>query len=475
MAAVGAAAELLSIPALTASGSYTSKRQELVTDPTGEPRLSLSLVPEVLVSRTVSSLRKATPMPFAERVRAIAAAVELFATQTVAGMTPEQHATTVSRITGSPITFARGGLQRFIDAGRSVERTIAAAAPAGVSPDPSDPQLRDGGALWVRRGATLAMHAAGNASAIHASWLPPLALGFRVAVRPSRREPLTPYRLVTALRQCGFGEDQIAVLPTDYAGADEMLRSADLGLVYGGEDIVAKYGNNPRISVQGPGRSKIVIGSDVDWREHLDVIVASISAGGGANCMNASAVLIDGDASALAEAIAARLAELPALPQLDEHAVLPVRAASLAHATESHVLGVAQGARIWLGADGIAHEFGDGSATVMPAVFELASAGDERVQLEFPFPCVWVAPWSYQQHGTRPLRDSLALTALTHDQALIDELLEEPSIASVKTGDIPTGWSAPHLPHDDYMLSFFMRAKAVRTTATSTDKPRREW
>lgn len=465
MSATGATTELLQVPALTPSGTYTSKRQETVADVTGEPRLSLSMVPDVLVSRTVSSLRKATPMPFVERVRAIGAAVEMFATQKVAGMTPEEHATMVSRVTGSPISFARAGLQRFVDAGTSIERTIAAAAPAGVSPDATDPQLLDGGALWVRRGATLAMHAAGNSAGIHASWLAPLALGYRIAVRPSRREPLTPYRLVTALRECGFGDDQIAMLATDYSGADEMLRSADLGLVYGGEDVVKKYGNDPTTSVQGPGRSKIAITADVDWREHLDVIVTSISGGGGVNCMNASAVLIDGDASVLAEAIAERLAQLPALPQLDDDAVLPVRAASLAHATESHVLGIAEGSRVWLGANGIAVDFGDGSAAVTPAVFELANAADERVQLEFPFPCVWVAPWSYEEHGIRPLRDSLALTALTRDQTLIGELLEDPSIASVKTGDIPTGWSEPHLPHDDYLLSFFMTAKAVRLGA----------
>lgn len=324
-----------------------------VRDVTGAVALSLSIVPVVFVSRAMSALRRAALAPFDQRVAAIEAAVDLFAHGTVDGMDPDASRTIVAQVTGSPISVVRRSMTAIETAGRSLRQTIAAATPRGGTRDISDPALLDGGALWVPRGRTLAVHAAGNSPAIHASWLPALALGLRIAVRPSRREPLTPYRLITTLRQSGFGDDQVMLLATDYAGADEMLRASDLGLVFGGEDIVAKYGSDPTLSVQGSGRSKIAITADVDWHDHLDVIVESVSGGGGANCMNASALLIEGDAGAISEAIAQRLASLPVRPPLDEEAVLPVRAAATAAALERHALDTARGSRVWLGGDGI--------------------------------------------------------------------------------------------------------------------------
>ena len=56
-----------------------------------------------------------------------------------------------------------------------------------------------------------------------AAWPQALALGYRVAVRPSRREPFTGHRLVHALRQSGFRDHDVMFLPTDYAGADVVV------------------------------------------------------------------------------------------------------------------------------------------------------------------------------------------------------------------------------------------------------------
>ena len=71
-----------------------------------------------------------------------------------------------------------------------------------------------GGAVWARRGEVLAVHAPGNAPGVHGLWPQALALGYRVAIRPSRREPFTAHRLIHALRQTGFRDGRRAV-PAD--------------------------------------------------------------------------------------------------------------------------------------------------------------------------------------------------------------------------------------------------------------------
>ena len=62
-----------------------------------------------------------------------------------------------------------------------------------------------------------------------------------------------------------------------------------------------------------------------------------IPVGGGANlggmaCVNATAVLYEGDPAPLAEAIAERLATIEPLPSEDERAILPTQPAALARA-----------------------------------------------------------------------------------------------------------------------------------------------
>ena len=98
-----------------------------------------------------------------------------------------------------------------------------------------------------------------------------------------------------------------------------LVRAADLALVYGGQDVADRYAGDPTVLINGPGRTKILITAEQDWREHLDVIVDSIAGLGGMACVNATAVLYEGDAAGSAQAVAQRLstiddALLPTMP-----------------------------------------------------------------------------------------------------------------------------------------------------------------
>ena len=212
--------------------------------------------------------------------------------------------------------------------------------------------------------------------------------------------------------------------------------------------------------LQGPGRTKILITADTDWREHLDTIVGSVADEGGTACVNATAVFVEGDPAPLAEAVAARLSRLPSAPPQDTRAVLPVCPLDRARALDSYLRSVAAGTRAWLGGDGVVDDLGDGSAVLRPAVHQVDSPSAAQLRTELPFPCVWVTPWK-RSDGTAPLRDTLVLSALTRDHALLDALLAEPTIANVYVGDHPTYWMAPGVPHDGYLSDFLMRGKAV--------------
>ncbi|HYZ30058.1 MAG TPA: aldehyde dehydrogenase family protein [Thermoleophilaceae bacterium] len=453
-------AQLPALDALGPAGAYHTRERQTISDVAGNPLAELSLVPRLFVSRAMAALRKAESPPVDERVAAIARAGALYATGTVDGVPAAEHELTVSRATGLPITVVREATQMIARSAAEAYPSIQAARPGGAVNDWRDPLTRAGRGVWTRRGAVFAVHAPGNEPSVHALWLEALALGYRVAIRPSSRDPFTPHRLISALRMSGFRDDQVVLLPSSHEVADDIIRGADLALAYGGEDVMRKYATLSTMLPQGPGRSKILLAADVDWRDHLDVIVSSVSALAGRACINTTAVFVEGDPTPVAQAIAAHLSTLPSLPPEDDHAVLPVLPVAEAQELERYLLAKAEGTQAWLGGDGIVDELGDGSAVVRPAVHQVAQPDAAQARIELAFPCVWVAPWT-REAGIEPLKETLVITAITEDTRLVDALVAEPTIRNVYVGDHPTWWIEPGVPHDDYLAAFLMEAKAV--------------
>lgn len=452
-------AGLVQLDALGHNGSYQSRARLSVPDVTGTPMAELSLVPRLFVHRSLAALRSADAVPADQLAAAMAQAGQVFATATIGGLSTEEYQRAVSRVSGLPISVVRATTGMIAYAAAEAYGVSQSAKPMGAVNQWRDPATRTGHAVWTRRGDVFAVHASGNHPGVHGLWLEALALGYRVAVRPSQREPFTPHRLITALRTAGLGNDQVALLPTDHAVAGDIIQGADLAMVYGGQDVVSRFGGSTSVLVQGPGRSKILL-ADGDWRSHLDTVVASVANEGGTACVNTTAVFVEGDPAPVAEAIAERLSAIPSLPPLDEKAVLPVQPLATAAAMERLLLSRAAGTRAWLGGQGIVDDLGDGSAVLRPAVFEVDEAGAPQTDVELGFPLVWVAPWS-SADGVPPLRNTLVLTAITQDEQLVNRLVEEPTIRNVYVGDHPTYWMRPGVPHDGYLAEFLMRTKAV--------------
>jgi acyl-CoA reductase-like NAD-dependent aldehyde dehydrogenase len=448
------------IDALGPDGAYQTRNREIVTTTAGVAVAELSLVPPLYVSRTITAQRKTRPLPAGQREAALAKAADAFATGVIAGLDFDSYAEQASLISGVPIAVTRSGARSVVDGVASAFSVVQQARPAGAVVDWRDERTRDGAAVWVRRGEVFGVLASGNGPGVHGLWPQALALGYRVAVRPSRREPLTAHRLVHALREAGFRPQDAVYLPTDHRGADEISRAADLAMVYGSQDVVDRYANDPTVLVNGPGRAKILITADQDWRDYLDVITDSIANLGGIACVNTTAVLYEGDPTPLAHAIGERLSAIPTLPTEDEHAILPTQNIEQATALASYLAATAAGTTPVLGADQVIAALPGGCAALRPAVHLMSGPDVSKLNVEMPFPCVWVAPWS-RSDGLAPLRHSLVINAITDDDDLIDDLLAEPTVANVYRGHHPTYYGAPEIPHDGFLADFLMRNKGV--------------
>lgn len=447
------------LDALGPAGPFRSRTTFAIEDVAGAPVADLGVVPPLFVARAVNALARAETMPAAQRFAALRSAGEAFANGSVGGQSVDDYQHLVSRVSGMPLSFVRAATGLIRQAASEVRTTIDCARPSGAVLDWRE-ATANGTAVWTRRGSVFAVLAAGNHPAVNGPWLEALALGYRVAVRPSRREPFTPYRLVSALRDAGFGPDQVVLLPTDHTAADELVDAADLSMVYGGQDVVDKYATTSTVLGQGPGRSKILLTATGDWRSQLDDIVSSIADEGGMACTNATAILVEGDPAPVAEAVAERLATIPTLPPEHDDARLPVQPLHLAKKLDDYLHAKARGGRFWLGEASVVDELGDGSSALRPAVVQLDRPDAPQTAIELGFPCVWVAPWS-RSDGVEPLKDTLVLAVSTRDEDLVEELVGEPTIRNVHLGDLRTPRVAPHLPHDGFLGEFLMTSKSV--------------
>src|ERR1051325_6998873 len=163
-----------------------------------------------------------------------------------------------------------------------------------------------------------------NSPAVNSLWLPAIALKTPVVIKPVKAEPWTPYRLIQAFVAAGAPAEAFGFYPTDHEGAGAILNTCGRALIFGDKSTTAQYANNPAIQIHGPGWSKILIGEDCieNWRDYVDVMVASISDNGGRSCINASAIVVPRHAAEIADALAQKLGPIQPTRADDPHARL---------------------------------------------------------------------------------------------------------------------------------------------------------
>jgi acyl-CoA reductase-like NAD-dependent aldehyde dehydrogenase len=450
---------MLEIEALGPAGQYATRTRIPVLDASGAQTITLSSVPSLVVSHWMESMSESQPLSLDEAPEVLGKAADVFSGQEILGDTLDAHERRLSALTGTPLAVVRECDQLITETLRNPVRASRLATPMGCGTADRVPRAgRRHGAVWSRVGDVLVVHAAGNSPGVHSAWLEALALGYRVAVRPSNRDPLTPYRLVTALRTAGVPPDQVVLVPSDHATARSMIERADLALGYGGQDVVHAYRTRRDVLTRGPGRSKLVVAADADREAGMDLATEGATYHAGTACTATTGVLVEADPCGFARELAEALRDIPSAPPWDDRARLPCMPASEADRLVSAVLTRVEPDAVRL-APRVERVAAEGAmAAITPAVLELASATDPLLSYELPFPCVWVAPFNRDVVGT--LDDSLVVSLHTSDAGLIDQVLGLARVSNVYQG-LPTCWTHPDVPHDAFLAEFLMRTKGV--------------
>lgn len=315
--------------------------------------------------------------------------------------------------------------------------------------------------------AALGLVMPSNSPAVNSLWLPAIALKTPVVIKPGKEEPWTPYRLIQAFMAAGVPGEAFGFYPTDHEGAGEILKTCGRALIFGDKNTTAQYANNPAIQLHGPGWSKIIVGEDCieNWRDYIDVMVASISDNGGRSCINASAIVVPKYAAEIADAIAQRLGPVKPTKPDDEKA----RLSGFANVKMADFIDnqIEDGLKT-PGATDVTAKYRDGSRKAIfeggtymrPTVVLCDSFQHPLANKEFlcPYASVVQVP---QKDVLHQIGYSLAVSAITKDQKFIDEIMAFPEIERLNIGPVSTMAISWDQPHEGNMFEFLWRRRSI--------------
>jgi acyl-CoA reductase-like NAD-dependent aldehyde dehydrogenase len=304
-----------------------------------------------------------------------------------------------------------------------------------------------------------------NSPGVNSLWLPATALRIPVVLKPGREDPWTPWRIINALIASGCPAEGFGYYPTDHEGAGVLLSECTRVMVFGGADTVRKHEGNPRISVHGPGYSKVLIGEDAieQWPDYLDLLAESVAKNGGRSCINASTIVVPRFGKEIADALAQRLAEYAPLPLDAPDARLAGFAnADFAAAINAQIEQSLQqpGATLAEGQGERLVEL-NGQSYLTPTVVYCENPEHPLAKAEFllPFTSVVEMP---QRNMAGWIGPSLVLTAITEDPAFRRELLQSPNIKRLNLGPMPTTTVRWDQPHEGNLFEFLYERRAIQ-------------
>jgi len=334
-----------------------------------------------------------------------------------------------------------------------------------------------------------------NSPGVNSLWLPAIALKTPVIIKPGKEEPWTPYRLIQSFIAAGAPAEAFGFYPTDHEGAGAILNTCGRALIFGDKSTTAQYANNPAIQIHGPGWSKILIGEDCieNWRDYVDVMVASISDNGGRSCINASAIVVPKHAAEIADALAQRLGPIQPTKLDDPNARLsgfanPKMADFIdtqieeglqtPGATDVTAKYRGNGPRLWSetqpqqpgnvesAAAGASHTAAprrvtfDGGGFIRPTIVLCDSFQHPLANREFlcPYASVVQVP---QGEMLKQIGYTLACTVITKDAAFIAQLMSYPHIGRLNLGPVSTMKISWDQPHEGNMFEFLWQRRSI--------------
>jgi Aldehyde dehydrogenase family len=388
--------------------------------------------------------------------------------------TADDYVRQLSATTGMPHVLVRRNMKKIYGAMAEMESMIA-----GLTRGLDLKILDDGfgtheghAVSFFARTNSLGVILPSNSPGVHSLWIPAIAMKVALVLKPGSSEPWSPYRVAQAMIKAGIPKEAFGYYPTDHGGSGAILNNCGRGMFFGDSSAVGKYANDSRIELHGTGYSKVIIGEDCidDWEKYLDVMVASIVENGGRSCINASGVWVPRHGKAIAEAIAARLAEVKPRDEEDPNAqISPFASGEVA----KRISAIVDSGLREAGATDVTAKYREsrlvewnGATYLLPTVVHCESHEHALANREFLFPFASVVEVP-QEQLLSVIGPSLVVTAITNDQQFIDRIVTSPHVDRLNIGPIPTMHISWDQPHEGNLFDHLYARRAFQRAASA--------
>ena len=469
------------LPAWRFGKPYESlERDTLVHFLTGEPVAEVSQVGGAIVGRDLQKAAQARRALLAidpeEIVERLQTAGNLYANGTVTvgdtKQSPDDFVKQQSATTGLPETLCRANMQKNMFVLANMDRMLDALS-RGLPPEifwkGFGTEHRGVVVSYQAQSPVLGLVLPSNSPGVHTLWLPVIALGVGLVMKPGSQEPWTPYRMTSAMIEAGIPAEAISLYPGPTDVGAGILNTCRRSMIFGSAKTVEQYRANPGVQVHGPGFSKIILGDDCvdDWEKHLDMMAESVAINSGRGCINASAIYASRHTKEIAAGLAERLGPIDVKPPQDPDAKL---AAFTIPGAAKAIWGQIEAG---LKASGVSHMTapygdrfveGERCGWLRPVVAHCTSPEPEIAKAEYMFPFVSVVECP-QATMLEKIGPTLVCTAITDNPAFQSELVNSTAIDRLNLGSIPTTKLDWLQPHEGNIIDFLYRSRALQVPA----------
>ena len=445
---------------------------------TGEPVARVGTVGSGIVGRDARKAKHARQALLAvqpaQLIECCKKAGELFENGTVtvgdSQQSPEDFIAQQSATTGMPLAMCRANVSKNAFVLKNIEQILDALT-RGLDLDTLARGYGEEGrnvtVSYQAQTDVLAAVLPSNSPGVHTLWLPVIPMQIGLALKPGSQEPWTPYRVAAAMVEAGVPAEAISLYPgsgAEVGGA--LLSKYRRSMIFGGEETVRQYANNPGVQVHGPGFSKILLGDNCvdDWEQYVDLMVDSVYRNGGRSCINCSSIYASRHTEEIAAALAEKLGPIEVLPPDDPDSGLAAFTnAAVAEAIWNMVERDLQNS----GVDHATAKYGERlerretCAYLRPTVLHCRSHESEAANKEYMFPLVNVVRCE-QDKMLSAIGPTLVATAITDDARFRRQLIDATHIDRLNLGAIPTPQLDWLQPHEGNLTEMLYRSRALQ-------------
>jgi acyl-CoA reductase-like NAD-dependent aldehyde dehydrogenase len=476
---------MIRIPAIRFGKPYTSlDKATLVHHATGEPVAEVSQVAGSQISRDLGAMDRAHKDLRAIPIRDILAMYKKAADYFVNAKLPcgdaelsfDDYIRNLSATTGSPMVFCRRNALKVQYVLANIEEVLGGLT-RGLDLEALDKGYSTkSGRMQAFYPTTNVFGAVlpSNSPGVHSLWAPTIAFKVPLLLKPGREEPWTPYRVLQAFLKAGVPPQVLGFLPTDHAGAADILRLCGRSMAFGDDRSMAPYKNDPRVEIHGTGYSKILLDEpNADqFEKHVELLVESIAANGGRACVNASAIWTPKNGDRIAEAIAKKFIAMKPRPWDDPDCEISAFAkpevADAINAMIDEALktpGAVDVTEKLRGTPRLVHS--GRIAYLLPTVVRCETPEHPLANKEFLFPYASVIECP-QSEMMKRIGYTLAATVLSSDSAFIAEAMACAHIERLNVGPLPTNRLTWDQPHEGNLFTHLYKQRALQLAADGT-------